>query len=257
MSWAASATATSYTLQHADYGVTGWSNVYSGSATSYTQHETVTGAWIYQVQACNASGCSAFLVSSGGTLVTIPPASTPSLSVPASNHSGSYAVSWGSVGGATSYPLQEQVNGGGWSTIQSSSATSLAIGGKGNGSYGYRVQACNVGGCGPWSATGTVAVTLPPAPPSTVTAPSYVHGVTYYVTWSASAGATSYNVQKTNYSLGTTTIVATTSATSATMPGPRSSESLLYAVQACSAAGCSAFTNAGNGTQTDPPGPIQ
>ena len=90
-----------------------------------------------------------------------------------------------------------------------------------------------------------------------MTAPSYVHGVQYYVTWSASTGATSYNVQKTNYTLGSTTIVATTSATTATMAAPRSSESLQYAVQACSAAGCSAFTNAGNGTQTDPPGRIQ
>jgi hypothetical protein len=190
-------------------------------------------------------------------MVTIPPASAPGLGVPASNHTGSYAVSWNSVSGATSYTLQEQINGGGWTTIQSSGAVSRAISGKGNGSYGYHVQACNVGGCGPWSGVATVSVTLPPPAPATVTAPSYVHGVQYYVTWSASAGATSYNVQKTNYDLGTTVIVATTSATSTTRPAPQSSEYLQYAVQACNAAGCSAFKNAPNRTQTDPPGPIQ
>jgi hypothetical protein len=190
-------------------------------------------------------------------MVTIPPASAPGLGVPASNHTGSYTVSWNGVSGAASYTLQEQINGGGWTTIQSSNAVSRAISGKGNGSYGYHVQACNAGGCGPWSAVATVSVTLPPPAPATVTAPSYVHGVQYYVTWSASAGATSYNVQKTNYSLGTTIIVATTSATSTTRPAPQSSESLQYAVQACNAVGCSAFRNATSRTETDPPGPIR
>lgn len=255
ISWAASATATIYGV---DQSVNGgaWAQVYANSATSTTVTVGTSGSYSYRAYACNGGGCNGY-ATSGAVTVTIPPASAPSLSVPTSNHSGSYTVSWGGVGGATSYTLQQQVNGGGWGTIQNSSATSLAIGGEGNGSYGYRVQACNVGGCGPWSATGTVAVTLPPAAPASVTAPSYVHGVQYYVTWSASAGATSYNVQKTNYSLGTTTIVATTSATSATMAAPNSSESLQYAVQACSAAGCSAFTYASNGTQTDPPGPIR
>jgi hypothetical protein len=65
-----------------------------------------------------------------------------------------------------SYPLQEQVNGGGWATIQTSSATSKALSGKANGSYGYRVQACNAGGCGPWSSTGTITVALVPAVPT-------------------------------------------------------------------------------------------
>jgi len=153
--------------------------------------------------------------------------------------------------------LQEQVNGGGWSTIQSSSATSKAISGKGNGSYGYRVQACNVGGCGPWSAGKTVAVSKPPAMPATVTAPSYIHGTSYYVTWTAATTATSYNVQRTNLDQGVTTIVATTSTTSALMPSPTGMNLLQYAVQACNAAGCSAFRSASNTTQTDPPGPIR
>jgi hypothetical protein len=47
VSWAASATATSYTLQHANYGVTGWGTIDTGGATGYTQYETVTGTWIY------------------------------------------------------------------------------------------------------------------------------------------------------------------------------------------------------------------
>jgi YD repeat-containing protein len=251
VNWAASATATSYTLQHADYGVTGWSTIYTGGATGYTQPETVTAVWIYQVQACNAGGCSAFRASSGGVTVTIPPASAPSLSVPASSSTGSYTVSWGSVGGATTYTLQEQVNGGGWTTVQATSATSESFSGKGNGSYGYRVQACNTGGCGPWSSTGTVTVALAPAAPATVTAPSYVKGTPYTISWSASAGSTSYNVRRTDLDVGSSSIVATTSNTSLGILAPIDSQTLQYAVQACNASGCSDFTNAPNTTSTD------
>ena len=254
ISWAASATATIYGV---DQSVNGgaWAQVYANSPTSTTVTVGASGSYSYRAYACNGGGCNGYASSSAVT-VTIPPASAPSLSVPASNNNGSYTVSWGGVSGATSYTLQEQVNGGGWSTVQTGGNTSWGTSGRGNDSYGYHVQACNVGGCSPWSGVGTVIVTWPPAAPTTVTAPSYVHGVTYYVTWSASAGATSYNVQKTNYDLGTTVIVATTSATSTTRPAPASSESLQYAVQACSAAGCSAFKYAPNGTATDPPGPI-
>ena len=73
----------------------------------------------------------------------------------------------------------------------------------------------------------------------------------------AAATATSYNVQRTNLDQGVTTIVATTSTTSALMPSPTGMNLLQYAVQACNAAGCSAFRSASNTTQTDPPGPIR
>jgi hypothetical protein len=53
------------------------------------------------------------------------------------------------------------------------------------------------------------------------------------------------------------TAVARTSAISALMPSPTAMSLLRYAVQACNAAGCSAFRSASNTTQTDPPGPIR
>ena len=66
--------------------------------------------------------------------------------------------------------LQEQLNGGSWVTIQTGSATSKALSGKGNGSYGYQAQACNAGGCGPWSSIGTTTVLLPPTAPENLSA---------------------------------------------------------------------------------------
>jgi hypothetical protein len=191
ISWAASATATIYGL---DQSVNGgaWAQVYANSATSTTVTATSSGSYSYRAYACNASGCNGY-ATSGAVAVTIPPASAPSLSVPATSYSSSYTVSWGTVSAATSYTLQEQVNGGGWTTIQSSNATSLALSGKGAGTYGYRVQACNTGGCGPWSSTGTITVTLVPATPGW---PSLTgSGALVRATWGGVALATSYTLE--------------------------------------------------------------
>jgi hypothetical protein len=162
--------------------------------------------------------------------------------VPATNGTGSYTVSWGTVSTATSYNLQEQQNGGGWSTVYSGSGTSTALSGKAAGStYGYEVQACNPAGCGPWSAT--QAVVLVPAAPS-LSVPSYTGfpGSTT-ISWSASSGATSYNLQETPLATNTTTTIYSGSATSDVMTaGPGQYD---FAVNACNAAGCSGWTTGG------------
>jgi hypothetical protein len=169
------------------------------------------------------------------------PSGAPSVSVPATSKTGSYTVSWGAVSGASSYTLQEQLNGGGWRTIQSSSATGKAISGQGNGSYGYRAQACNAGGCGPWSATGSVTVALSPATPDapnlSVTGPSYRPVVN--VSWAAISGATSYQVEQ-NHPQDGVSMAYNGSGTSVS--------SLIYAdgtvsyrMKACSSIGCSPY----------------
>ncbi len=242
VSWSASSTATSYTLQQR-LGTGSWSNAYTGAATSSMRTVTASGSYTYQVQACNASGCSAYKASSAVT-VTIPPASAPTLTVPATSSSGSYTTSWTAVTGATSYTLQERVGGGSWATIQASSARSKAISGKGNGSYGYRVQACNAGGCGGWSSTKTITVAL--APP----APTGVQVISFTITnkfagfkaqWNAVSAATSYNVRR----VDTGVTVYTGSATSFVMyQGPQPLDyDQWYDVQvrACNAAGCSGW----------------
>jgi hypothetical protein len=247
VSWAASSTASSYTLQQR-LGSGGWTTVYSGAAISSTRTVTVTGSYTFQVRACNTGGCSGWKAGSAVT-VTIPPASAPSLSAPSSSTTGSYSVSWTGVGGATSYTLQEQVNGGGWSTIQASSATSRTISGKGNGSYGYHVQACNAGGCGPWSGTSSVSVLRVPTAPTGLSATLYDfydvtmkprNSYTLAASWSAATGASSYTFQ--NCQQGGTCYTHTTTATS--MPEfsvPNATVSVT--VQACNASGCSGWSS--------------
>jgi hypothetical protein len=258
VSWAASATATGYTLQQRlDTG--SWGSVYTGAATSSTRTVTASGSYTYQVQACNASGCSAYKVSSA-VVVTIPPATAPSLSVPGTSSSGSYTVSWGSVSGATGYTLQEQINAGSWVTIQTGSATSKAISGKASGTYGYKAQACNAGGCGPWSSIATTSVVLIPAAPTGLTATIEVTDLssvqmaplagtispqarTYAyqlsASWAASTGATSYTLQYCK-SGGT----CTTLSGSATAVSALTGTAYTVSVQACNASGCSVYSAA-------------
>jgi hypothetical protein len=244
VSWAASSTATSYTLQQR-LGSGGWSTVYIGAATNSTRTVTTTGSYTYQVQACNSAGCSGWKVSSV-VAVTIPPGSSPSLSAPSNSSTGSYTVSWTGVSGATSYTLQEQVNGGGWSTIQASGATSKAISAKGNGTYGYRAQACNAGGCGGWSAAKSTTVLLPPTTPGT---PSVSSSGPYYkpvvtVAWGAVSSATTYAVEMNHPQEGVQNFY---------VGSETSARSLLYAdgnvafhVKACNASGCSGWSNYAN-----------
>ncbi|WNL46179.1 hypothetical protein RKE25_00675 [Dyella sp. BiH032] len=241
ISWAASSTATSYNLAQSFNGG-GLTGVYSGAATSVSTTESATGSVVFYVQACNASGCSGYKTSSAVT-VTIPPSSAPGISAPSSNNSGSYTVSWSGVGGATYYNLQEQLNGGGWTLVQANGSTSWGASGKGTATYGYRVQACNAGGCGPWSGTANVVVTRIPATP---TAPDYSlsgGGAKHYVylNWSTVAGATSYDLEETNSNDGTF-IVYTGPNTTFSELTDITGDTIQYRVRACNSAGCSPWS---------------
>lgn len=199
VSWAGSAYATSYTLEQS-FNNGSWSAIYSGASTSYSFSIGATGSYAYRVKACNTNGCSTGYATSGTVVVTIPPSSAPNISTPGTIYSNSYTVSWSGVSGATYYNLQEQVNGGGWSTVQSNGALSWGASGKAhNTTYGYHVQGCNAGGCGPWSTTGTAYVWLIPAVPAApvLTASNGSHLTNLYVNWTAVSGATYYQLELT------------------------------------------------------------
>ncbi len=120
----------------------------------------------------------------GTVTVLLPPASAPGLSVLANSANGSYTVSWGGVvATATSYTLQISIDSGGWSTVQSSGATSWGASGQATATDGYRVTACNASGCGPWSGTGTTHVLLPPGSAPSLSAPGTSNTGAYTVSW--------------------------------------------------------------------------
>ena len=109
------------------------------------------------------------------------------------------------------------------------------------GSYGYRAQACNAGGCGPWSATGSVTVALSPATPGapslSVTGPSYRPVVK--VSWSAITGATNYQVEQSHPQDGVS--LAYNGAGTSFSSLVYADGQVRYRMKACNSIGCSPY----------------
>ena len=133
-----------------------------GSSPIARQPEEIalsTGSYGYQAYACNSAlGCGA-ASQPRITQVTSAPAGAPTVSVPSgvAYYPNSFTVSWTAVSTATSYQLQQRKNSGAWSTVYNSTGTNTTRSGS-TGHYEYRATACNVAGCGPWSAIRSVYV---------------------------------------------------------------------------------------------------
>src|SRR5690606_11816119 len=97
------------------------------------------------------------------------PIVAPSLTLASTSGDGSYHISWNSVGNTSSYVLEE--NGQALSSISSTSKSFSGGSAKGNGTYSYRIKACNPVGCSAFSSTKTVDVALAPGVPSSITVP--------------------------------------------------------------------------------------
>lgn len=247
VTWANSSYTDSYQLEQSLNGV--WTNLYTGAGLSYTVSETAAGSYVFRVTPCNTAGCG---IPTSSAAVTVTPPATPTVAAPATNSTGSYTVSWNATAGASSYTLQEQVNGGSWATVQTSGVTSLAISGKGNGTYGYRVEACNSAGCSAWSATYATVVTHPPGAP-TLSAPTSNNTGSYTVSWAAVSTASSYTLQE-QVNGGAWTTVYTGAGTSKAISGKHDA-TYGYHAQACNAGGCSGWSALHNVAVALPPLP--
>ncbi|MDR6840427.1 hypothetical protein [Pseudoxanthomonas sacheonensis] len=235
VSWTASTGATSYTLDQSTNGGSTWATAYTGAAQSVPYVDKPAGNYTYRVKGCNSAGCSAY--SANATVQSIqPPSGTSTVTAPASNSTGSYTVSWTAVATATTYTLEEQVNGGGWTAFGANAGTSTAISGRANGTYGYRVKGCNSAGCGPVSAVVSVVVLYPPTTPA-LSVPSSSNTGNYTVSWTAPGTTTSYQIEQ-SANGGAWAAFYTGAATSAAATG-RATGSYAYRGRACNASGCS------------------
>ncbi|MCO7227521.1 RHS repeat domain-containing protein [Pleionea sp. CnH1-48] len=135
-----------------------WTLVYSGSALSQSLSGRGEGSYTYQVEACNAGGCSDVKVSNN-LVVLFPPQAPTGLFAPTSDSDGTFAVRWNAVSGATSYELYEQKVGGTSTRIYSGASTTVQRNSLANGIYLYKVRACNSSGCGAFSIEKSVQVT--------------------------------------------------------------------------------------------------
>jgi YD repeat-containing protein len=244
--WNPSVGVARYEIKEVDTG----NIIYSGLATSVLVESVVFGESFrhpYAMRACNNVSCTQWLYP--GIPIAPPPKRAPSISAPGGSSDGAYVVSWGNVESATSFTLQEQVNGGGWSTILSANANSWVVGGKGQGAYGYQAQGCNRAGCGPWSKAVSVVVALVPPPPTGVYAQYYSPNPKtegYRAVWNAVPGATRYEGRRLDTGAA---VWSGTATTFGICVGPsdglcgRGDRSAYFnpSVRACNATGCSAW----------------
>jgi YD repeat-containing protein len=247
ISWGtASGTVTAYQLYEAtNSNFSGESLVYSGTGSSASRSGRGNGTYYYRVRACNGSACGNFAPGSNSTLVTLPPGAPASISVPGTNNSGSYTVSWGSASGqVTAYEVYEATNSGfsGASLIYNSTGSSVALS-RGNGTYYYRARACNAGSCGGYSSTVSIVVTLPPGAPSYLTVPSGSTTGNYLVQWGASSGMVSaYEVYEATNSGFSGETLAYSGGTTSFAPIGKTNGTYYYRVRACYNGQCSGFT---------------
>src|ERR1019366_3138277 len=170
---------------------------------------------------------------------TNPPPTPTNLTATAGN--GQVALSWSASSGATSYNVQRSTtSGGAYTTIASPTTTSYTDTGVTNGTtYYYVVSAVNTAGqsanSSQVSATPQLAI---PAAPTNLTATAGNGQVV--LSWSASSGATSYNVKRSTTSGGPYTTIASPTTTSYTDTGVSNGTTYYYVVSAVNTAGQSA-----------------
>ncbi|XWO47322.1 wall-associated protein [[Pseudomonas] boreopolis] len=246
--WGTSGGATRYELEESASGGA-WTQSYSGTATSKPFSGRAAGNYGYRVRACNPIGCTAY--SATGTVsVVYPPGTTPTITAPPRATMSGYTVGWSTISGATRYTLQESANGGAWSTLQDAAATSFGSGGRGVGSYGYRVAACNRAGCGAWSGTVTVSVIAPPSLEPTLSAPGVVSGTSYTVSWSTPAGTESFQLEESGNGGSWGQVYAGVGTSWGTSRGKGS---YAYRVRACNFAGCGPYSGVVTVVVSPPP----
>jgi hypothetical protein len=251
VSWTAPSGATTFRLEEQTNGG-GWAEIQVGSGTSRTVTGKGTGSYGYRVSACSSTfpvDCGAYSnVATVSVTINTQPA-PPVVSAPASSSTGSYTVSWTAPSGATFYRLEERINSGPWAELQASSSNSIGITGRGTATYSYRVSACSSAApadCGGFSGVVSVVVTIAggeiPATPS-ISGPSSANSSPGFdINWSASSGATRYELDR-NRNGGTWSTVYSGAATSSTQivgVAVGATANFGYRVRACSAAGCSA-----------------
>jgi cellulose 1,4-beta-cellobiosidase len=183
-------------------------------------------------------------------------------SLTATPGNGQVSLSWPASVGATSYHVKRaRVSGGPYTTVACATTTSYAdIGLTGGTTYYYVVSAAYSAGLngGGESANSSEASATPqgvaaPSAPAVLTATPGNGQVA--LSWSASSGATSYNVKRATVNGGPYTLIASPSATGYTNSGLTNGTTYYYVVSAVNSAGESGNSSQVSATPQPPSQP--
>nr|WP_224753658.1 glycoside hydrolase family 6 protein [Paenibacillus terricola] len=255
LSWTASTGATSYNVKRATTSGGPYTTVATGvTGTTYTNTGLTNGTtYYYVVSAVNSVGESSNSTQASATPVApvAVPAAPTGLTATAGN--AQVVLAWTASTGATSYNVKRATTSGGPYTTVATGVTGTTYTNTGltNGTtYYYVVSAVNSAGessnSAQTSATPVAPVTVPAAPTGLTATAGNAQVV---LAWTASTGATSYNVKRSTTSGGTFTTIATgVTGTTYTDTGLTNGTTYYYVVSAVNSAGESANSSVASAT---------
>lgn len=243
LSWSASSGATAYYVKRSTTSGGPYTQISTPTTTSYTDNSVTNGTkYYYVVSAYNSNGQSA---NSSEVNVTPtapqPPPAPAGLQATAGNTQVN--LTWTASTGATSYHVKRSTtNGGSYAQISAPTSASFTDTGLTNGTtYFYVVSAVNASGESANSSQASATPVAPATPPAAPTALKATAGnAQVSLTWTASAGATSYHVKRSTASGGPYTQVAAPTTTSDADTGLTNGTTYFYVVSALNSAGESA-----------------
>lgn len=130
--------------------------IYQGLNLSRAMSSKPEANYYYRVRACNSNECSSYKTLSHAVVVKKSPSTPVSITVPSANSTGHYSLSWGgaTTGVITHYELYESSssNFAYQSLLYSGAGLTKNIDNKIDGTFYYRVRACNGPSCSSYRA---------------------------------------------------------------------------------------------------------
>ncbi len=243
LTWSASSGATAYYVERSTTTGGPYTQIATPTGTSYADNNVTNGTkYYYVVSAYNSYGQSASSSEVSATPTAPPPPGAPG-GLQATAGNAQVILSWTASTGATGYHVKRGTKTGGpYAQVSAPTSTNFTDTGLTNAAtYYYVVSALNASGESADSSEASATPSAPAAPPATPAGLTATAGnAQVSLTWTASAGATSYHVKRSTSSGGPYTQVAAPTTASDVDTGLTNQTTYYYVVSGLNAVGESA-----------------
>jgi fibronectin type 3 domain-containing protein len=253
VSWSAATGATSYQVyRNTSNSSSGSTQVGTPAASPYDDTTAAAGStYYYFVKGCSTPGCSAFSTSNSGYRAITAPTGVDATD---GTYTDKVRVVWNSATGASSYQIYRNSEDSSSGSTQIGTATTIPYDDTTaveNETYFYFVKGCSAAGCSAYSSSNSgyrAVLIVKPAVPTGVSATDGTYNDKVQVTWSATSGATYYEVYRnsSNSSSGAS-LLGSPTASPYNDTAAVASTTYYYFVKACNSAGCSSFSSSDSG----------
>lgn len=246
LSWSAGSGATGYAVFRSTVSGSGYTLIGTTPSLSFTDGTASAGTtYYYVVQAANGAGVSGNSVEASAE--TASPAPTGLTAVGGTEL---VSLSWNSAPGATGYLVLESLSvGGPYGPAGTSSGATFTATGLADGTvYYFEVEAANVSGGSPPSATASALTN--PAPPSAVVGTGGYGQVS--LSWTSALSATGYEVFRSGSVGGPFSPVGATAGTSLVDGGLTNGATWYYVVESANTTGSSGYSTVVTGVTAPP-----